>query len=137
MSRLVNHGLIREERLGRMFSVKTGPTYHDAAQAYQAQLRQWEKPIEQITDLFLRMQTNQAEVAATVYFAADELLKDMSSKPTELSVLEAVKQWKQKRHPPLKEEDVAVAIRYLNLLGWLDLAPSQQLPLPEIEMVDA
>ncbi len=135
-TRLVNHGLIREERFGRMFSVKPGPTYQDAAQAYRAQLRQWEEPIEQITDLFLRMQTNQAEVAATVYFAADELLNDMSSKPTELSVLEAVKQWKQKRRPPLNEKDIAVAIRNLNLLGWLDLAPSQQLPLPEIEMVD-
>ena len=136
-TRLVNHGLIQEERLGRMFSVKLGPTYQDAAQAYQAQLRQWEEPIEQITDLFLRMQTNQAEVAATVYFAAHELLKDTNPKPTELSVLEAVKQWKQKRRPPLKEEDIAVAIRNLNLLGWLDLAPSQHLPLPEIEMADA
>ncbi len=136
-TRLVNHGLIQEEPLGRMVSVKPGPTYQDAAQAYPTQLRQWEELIERITDLFLRMQTKQAEVAATGYFATHELLKDGNPKPTELDVLEAVKQWKQKRHPPLKEEDIAVAIRNLNLLGWLDLTPSQQLPFPEREMVDA
>jgi len=136
-TRLVNHGLIQEERLGRMFSVKPGPTYQDAAEAYQTQIRQWDEPIEQITDLFLRMQTNQAEVAATVYFAAQELMNDGKPRPSELDVLDAVKQWKQKRRPPLKDEDIAVSIRNLNLLGWLELVPSQRLPLPERELVDA
>jgi len=136
MTRLVNHGLIVEERLGRMLSVKPGPTYQDAAQAYQAQIRQWEEPIEQIADLFLRMQTNQAEVAATVYFAAKELMKGGKNRPSEFDVLDEVKQWKQKRRPPLKDEEIATSIRNLNLLGWLELVPSQRLPLPERELVD-
>lgn len=135
-TRLLNHGLIQEERLGQMFSVKPGPTYQDAAESYQAQLRQWEEPIEQITDLFVRIHTKQAEMAATVYFAAHELIKDGNSKPTELDVFNAVQTWKQKRRPPLQEEDIAVTIRNLNLLRWLDLAPSRQLPLPATAMGD-
>src|SRR5437016_4326963 len=31
ITQLVNNGLIREEQLGRMFAVKLGPTYPDAA----------------------------------------------------------------------------------------------------------
>ncbi len=136
MTRLVNHGLIQEKRLGRMFSIKPGPTYQDAIEVFQEQIKQWEEKIEKIADLFLRMDTNQAEVAATVHYAAQELMDRGKPKPSELDVLEAVMKWKQKRRPPLKEEDIAVTIRNLNILRWLDLTPSQNLPLPEKELVD-
>jgi O-acetyl-ADP-ribose deacetylase (regulator of RNase III)/uncharacterized protein YwgA len=136
ITRLVNHGLIREERLGRMFTVKPGSTYEDARRAYKEQLDQWNSIIESITDLFLRMRTPQAEVAATVHFAARSLPGGSQAKPTEMDVFKEVKQWKQKRRPALKDEDVAQAIRNLNLLGWLDVRPSLDLPVPKEERLD-
>lgn len=133
---LVNNGLIREEPLGRMFTVKPGTTYEDAREAFKEQLEQWNPIIERITDLFLRMRTPQAEVAATVYFAARSLQGKSQAKPSEMDVLNEVKRWKQKRRPPLKEEEVAQAIRNLNLLGWLDVRPSLELPTPAEERLN-
>jgi hypothetical protein len=45
----------------------------------------------------------------------------------ELDVFDSVKQWKQRRRPPLDDRNVATAIRNLNLIGWLDLAGSRKL----------
>lgn len=136
ITRLVNNGLLREEKLGRMFSVKPGPTYQDAVRSYRKELDEWEPMIERITDLFLRMRTQQAEVAATVYFAARSLARDRQDKPSEAEVLEEVERWKQKRRPPLNEQDVARAVRTLNLLGWLRVRPSTDLPLPDEALLD-
>ena len=44
-----------------------------------------------------------------------------------LDVFDSVKQWKQRRRPPLDDRNVAAAIRNLNLIGWLDLAGSRKL----------
>lgn len=52
-----------------------------------------------------------------------------------MAVLEGMRQWKQGRRPPLKEEDVSQAIRDLNLLGWINAELSPDLPLPEEAML--
>jgi O-acetyl-ADP-ribose deacetylase (regulator of RNase III)/uncharacterized protein YwgA len=137
ITRLVNNGLIREERVGRMFAVKTGPTFKDACRAYEPELRAWHQTIEKLADLFMRMSTPQAELAATVHFAA----KGVSSKkktegPSESEVLDEVMSWKQKRRPPLKEADVATTIRGLSMLHWLDVEPSSDLPVDEEALLD-
>jgi len=119
-----------------MFAVRTGSTYADAAKAFSSDLATWNKVLDRVTDLFLRMKTQDAEIAATVHFAAKSQPKDSSRKATEMEVLEAVRKWKQKRKPPLKDEDVARAIRSLNLLRWVDLTPSKDLPLPEDALAD-
>ena len=136
ITRLVNNGLVRENKLGRMFSVKPGPTYEDAAKEYQAELQQWEPIIERIADLFLRINTQQAETAATVHFAARSLKQMADKKPSEADVLEEVKRWKQKRRPPLQDEEITHTIRNLNILRWLDVRPSTDL-LPEEALLDA
>ncbi len=133
---LVNNGLLKEERMGRMFAVMPGPTYDDAVNSYRAELKQWESVIARIVDLFLRMRTQQAEVAATVHFAALGLTQGAREKPTEAEVLKEVKRWKQKRRPPLKDSEVASAIRSLNILGWLNARPSRDLPLPKGALLD-
>jgi O-acetyl-ADP-ribose deacetylase (regulator of RNase III)/uncharacterized protein YwgA len=137
ITRLVNNGLLREEQLGRMFAVRPGPTYQDASQVFTEDLKQWEPIVDRLVDLFLRMPTLQAEVAATVLFAARSLAAKSMTKPSEVDVLEEVKRWKQKRRPPLREEDVAKAIRNLAALHWLDVRPSQDLPLPHEALADA
>lgn len=136
LTKLVDNGLLEEERIGRMLAVKPGPTYEDAVRSYRVELQQWSPIIERITDLFLRLKTQQAEVAATVHFAALSLATEAESKPSEAQVLEEVKRWKQRRRPPLKEPEVARAIRSLNLLGLLKLRPSPDLPLPKETVLD-
>jgi hypothetical protein len=75
------------------------------------------------------MRTIDAEIAATVHYVAGEF-EDRSVHPSEWEVFGAVQAWKANRKPPLEEEDVALAIRSLNLLGWVGLSPSSELPLP-------
>lgn len=133
-TRLVNNGLVREERLGRMFAVRTGQTFCDARRAYERQLQAWEPIIEKIADLFMRVQTNQAEVAASVHFVAQELHRQ--GKPaTEADVLRGVMTWKQRRRPPLEEQEVARAIRNLNMLSWLNVSASEELPVSEEDIL--
>jgi uncharacterized protein YwgA/O-acetyl-ADP-ribose deacetylase (regulator of RNase III) len=131
ITRLVNNGLIQEVQLGRMFAVKPGPTYEDAASAFRTELIQWESIINRITDLFLRMRTQEAEVAATVHFIAQVLNRESRGAISETAVLEGVKHWKQRRRPPLNDEEIAQAIRDLNLLGWIKAKPSSELPLAQ------
>lgn len=133
---LANNGLIREERLGRMFAVRTGPTFDDARRAYAGQLGQWRDTLDKITDLFMRMNTRQAEVAATVHFAAMELKQPQGNKPTELDILDRVMEWKQRRRPPLDRKEVALAVRNLNMLSWLDAEVSRDLPITEEEVLN-
>ena len=49
----------------------------------------------------------------------------------------AVLEWKVRRQPPLSGEDVALAVRSLAALGWIRVAPSADLPLPEGAFVPA
>ena len=133
---LVNNGLIREEQKGRMFLVRVGPTFQDAQRTYENEIKQWDEPAERIADLFMRMTTDQAEVSATVHFAAKILASRRKEKPSEAEVLAEVMQWKHRRRPPLNETEVALAIRNLNVLGWLHAKPSADLPLNEEALLD-
>jgi len=141
---LVNNGLIREERLGRMFVIRVGQTFNDAKRAYADHLREWESIIDKITDLFMRMKTKQAEVAATVHFAAQEWTRLRAARgqkghpeasPTEKDVLDTVMKWKQKRRPPLNEKEVALTVRNLNMLSWITAKASTDLPITEEEVL--
>jgi O-acetyl-ADP-ribose deacetylase (regulator of RNase III) len=135
-SRLMHNGLLTEERRGRMYAIHVGPAYTEALEAYGQELEKWHAQIDRIADLFLRLDTPQAEIAATVHFAATRLVEPRAGRPTEMDVLGAVRAWKMRRRPALKDEDIARMIRNLNLLGWLDLVPSRELPLPAHTLVD-
>ncbi|MBI4358946.1 MAG: macro domain-containing protein [Candidatus Omnitrophica bacterium] len=130
---LVNNGLIYEERLGKkMFSVKVGRTFQDARKAFDDQLKNWDSVLEKITDLFMRVSdTAKAEIVATVLFVANELHQKNGGKISEDDVLKSVLAWKQRRKPPLDHEEIALTIRNLAALGWLNVAPSRNLPVPE------
>ena len=136
ITRLANHKLVEEERLGNMLQKKVGPTYLDAKKVYKKELDEWEQKIEKIADLFSRMHTQQAEIAATVHFAYETLIKQNKAKPSEKDVLDEVINWKQRRRPPLDESEVASAIRNLSMLSWLDVTASTDLPLPEDELIE-
>ena len=134
VARLLNNGLIREERSGRMYTVTAGPTFQDAYRAYERELLEWTNTINVLADLFVRMRTQQAKMAATVHFAAKGVASRMGGEPSEAQVLNEVMSWYEKRS--LKETDVAAAIRGLSVLGWLNLRPSAELPIGEEAMLD-
>jgi O-acetyl-ADP-ribose deacetylase (regulator of RNase III)/uncharacterized protein YwgA len=136
ISRLVNNNLLTEKQLGRMLQVEPGPTYQDAVRSFAAELLQWHREIDRVVDLFLRIpSTKQAEIAATVHFAAMQLKQKTGRRPTETDVLNEVLAWKLRRQPPLSGEEVAKTIRNLATLGWLDVQPSSDLPLSEEEIL--
>ena len=132
---LVNNGLIREERLGRMFAVRVGRTFEDARRAYANQLDTWRDTLAKIVDLFMRMDTPHAEIAATVHFAAKELRQHGKGETDEVDILREVMQWKQRRRPPLEEKKVALTIRNLNMLSWIGAKVSDDLPVTEEEVL--
>ena len=136
-TKLINNNLLQEERCGQMFLVKSGPNFDRVRKDSQVSLDKWLPIIDKITDLFMRVNTDQAEVIATVMFAADALKMEKRSVPTETEVLDAVLQWKQKRRPPLDEAAVASTIRNLGMLRWLDVKPDAGLPVPEEESIPA
>jgi O-acetyl-ADP-ribose deacetylase (regulator of RNase III)/uncharacterized protein YwgA len=137
ITRLVNNGLIREEQLGRMFAVKVGPTFKDARKAYFSDLLKWESIIEKTTDLFMRMQTRQSEVVATVLFAANVVANRKKEQPSEKEVLTEVMEWKQRRRPKLDDKEVAYTIRNLAALSWLKVKPSPDLQIPDEIVAEA
>lgn len=118
-----------------MFAVHVGQTFNDAKRAYADQLQQWKSTIDKISDLFMRVKTKQAEVAATVYFAAQEWKGSPEASLTEKDVLDAVMKWKQKRRPPLEEKEVAMTVRHLNMLSWITAKASTDLPITEEEVL--
>lgn len=126
MSILQNHGLLEEQPLGRMLAVRPGPTVRDARKHFKAELESWDHVIDRVTDLFLRVDTQQAEVAATVHFAATHLIPEGHEK-SEDEVFQVVADWKRNRKPPLADEAVGREIRNLNLLEWVKLRPSEHL----------
>ena len=131
LTKLVNNGLIREEQHGKMFILKTGPACKDALSSYSEELEEWRPAMEKVADLLLRTSTVQSEIAATVHFTAQGLEEFKPTKASERDVLDAVMKWKQRRKPPLDKEEVAVAIRNLAALGWIDVCPSTDLPMQD------
>lgn len=134
-AKLVNNNLLQEERQGSMFMVKVGPNFERVRKDFKPSLDQWMPIIEKTTDLFMRMNTDQAEIVATIIFAADALKKERATAPTETEVLDSVLLWKQRRRPPSDTPIVASTIRNLGMLRWLDVKVDAHLPVPDDELV--
>jgi len=141
ISALVNNSVLEERRTSpeaRMLQVRTGPTFDDARKAYSRDLENWEDAMAKTVDLFLRLEkTRNAELAATVHFAAHGLENKQGTKPSELEILDAVKSWKQRRRPPFRDKEIAVTIRSLATLSWLSVQASEGLPVSEEEFLSA
>jgi O-acetyl-ADP-ribose deacetylase (regulator of RNase III) len=133
--RLEDNGVVREEPLpgGRMLVVRPGPEIDVARRAYASYLTQWSGAMERVADLFLRLNTREAEVAASVYHAALTLSADRSEAPSEWDVWRYIHHWKNDR---LKPDDVASSIRNLAELGWLNVRHSPGLPVSEDQAIE-
>lgn len=134
-SRLEDNGVLRERALpgGRMLVVTPGPAMAAALKAYGSYLAQWTDTIVRGTDLFLRLNTREAEVAASVHYATAKLNADRNAPPTEWEVWRYIQQWKNDR---LQPDDVAAAIRKLAELGWLRVRHSPALPVEDERLAE-
>ena len=134
-TRLINDNLLQEERLGRMFMVKVGPNYARIRKQFESSISQWDAILDKTVDLFSRVNTDQAEIIATVLFAANELYMAKNEIPSETAVLASVMQWKQKRRPPLKLDEVASSIRNLAVLRLLHVRHDAGLKVPDEDLL--
>lgn len=122
--RLINNGLLKEERLGKMQSLKPGNTFSDARKAYIKEIELSDKIINRIVDLFLRINgTEQAEIVATVMYAVKDLKNRLNTIPTEKNVLEYVVDWKK----DMDQLKVEKAIRNLAMLSWIEVKASPEI----------
>ena len=131
-SKLVNNGLVTEHRLGNMIEYQVGPTYEAAMREYGQEVDGWSDTIARVASLLSRMRTKDAEIAATAHYAAHLAEQNLGRTPTEHEVLYEVLDWKQRKKPPLREDEVAEAIRSLTLLGWLHADWSNDLPVEDL-----
>jgi len=135
ITRLVNNGLIEEHTMNqKMFEVSVGPAYRDASQRVANHLNNWSPIIKRVADLFSRVNTQQAEVMATVHMAAYELGHRIGLKPSSSKVIEEVLAWKQKRRPPLRRVMIENAVSALAMLGWIEIEAEKDLILEEPEL---
>jgi len=130
-SKLINTNLLQEERLGRMFEIKVGPAYEAYRKRYESLLKKYIHIIQKTTDLFMRVDTIQAETLSAVIFTTNELKQKSRTSVSEMDVLEAVMKWKQRRKPQLDKTTIASTIRNLGILQWLDVQPDEKLPVSE------
>lgn len=128
LSRLVNNGVLTEERLGRMLAVRPGPTFEDTVTRYWEAIQPYEATIQRVVDLLARLDSQRTEMAASVHFAAISLTSQLGRRPTEREVLEKVRRWKQRRQPPVTNVEVVTVIRDLAALGWIVVTSSTELP---------
>lgn len=125
ISTLINSEVLREERVSQGFMYVPGKAYRTLMDEHLDELRTWAGPVEKVMDLFMRVSsTRNAELVATVHFAARELSDMHSVRPSEQDVVAAVLDWKRRRKEPFHDAEVLEAVRSLQALGWLDLSSS-------------
>ncbi|MGH3941862.1 MAG: hypothetical protein ACRDTG_25205, partial [Pseudonocardiaceae bacterium] len=104
-----------------------GPTYEDARREYNKDLQRWESKIRRVADLLTRFDSNKAEAAATVHFAATALREKNSQAPEAADVIDAVERWKVRRRPPLRRENIGRAVVNLATQGWINVFPDESI----------
>jgi hypothetical protein len=64
-AKLINNGLLQEERQGKMFMVKVGPNFHRVRQKYAQAFDRWVNVVDKTADLFMRVNSPRTSLAKT------------------------------------------------------------------------
>ena len=123
VGRMQNNGILTEQPRGRMIEIRSGPALDDARASYSDQLAKWNDLIDRLVDLAARFDTNGAEVATTVHYAAQDLHNQFGRTPTVAEVVAYVEDWKRRRNPRLERNDILRAVVNLGTQGWLQVDP--------------
>jgi hypothetical protein len=118
LARLVNAGLLVEERSGRLLGLAPGPALGHLRGQHAEQLAGFGATIDLVSDLLSRLDGPDSELFGSVHYAATTLASELGRAPTEREVLTKVLAWKRRRQPQLGLADVGDAIRDLAVLGW-------------------
>lgn len=115
IAQLQNNGLATEASLGQMLEVRVGSTYRDAVTVARDQMEPYRAAVERTVDLMARMNTREAEVAATVHYVATEVERATGALATVGHVIASVEAWKPLRFRP---DEVVDAIALLCMRDW-------------------
>lgn len=125
-----NTNLIEEQTLGRMTAIRIGSAFARFRQEHAEVLKRHEKKIDKAVDLFSRIKnTTQAEEVTTVLFASRKLKAERGQDVTEKDLFDFILGWKRDWATPSKQTAVAEAIRHLEMLSWLKIGYSDNLPV--------
>ena len=128
LTRLVNSGVLVEQRSGRLLRLVPGPALDDLRRDHREQLATFRPALDRVSDLLRRLDGPDSQLFGSIHFAAARLATELARVPTEREVLAKILTWKRPRQPQLDPADVADAIRDLAMLGWIDVATSDDLP---------
>lgn len=132
LGKLINNGVLTEHKTqGNMLLLSSGPTFEDARSRYGKLIFRHEAEIAKTVDLFRRLDSRGAELAATVHFVANSLLSGANATKVDLAILKEVQRWKKRRRPSFSDEEVAEAITTLAMFNWVDVVKSGDLPIDE------
>lgn len=135
LTNLANHGLVREHKNGQMYVTEPGPTLADAQLVFQDDLHRWDKAIERVADLFLRVPSAKWAKLVTAVQYQTELLENHrqargKDPVSEQKVIESIARKQNEKRPPTRK-DILGATRTLSFLRWIDVPP----PLEEADSV--
>lgn len=126
---LSNANLLHEEQLGKMIQLKVGAEYEKFRYNFQDQIELYENQISKTVDLFSRIKsTDQAEEVATILYAARQLKRERNVTVSEKDLYDYILNWKKKWQCNEKKISIADTIRNLEMLNWLKLNYSNDLP---------
>lgn len=125
ITKLANSNLILEEQKNSLIELKPTSEYKKIREENINQFKQCKKIIDKTTDLFLRLNTEKAEIVATIFYSTRKLKKE-KEKVSETDVLNYVLEWKKNRLKPI---EIGEAIRNLGMLRWLNVDYCKDLPV--------
>jgi len=79
----------------------------------------------------MRVNPREAERLSVVMFIYHSMIRNGCKKPTENDVMEKVMQWKNLKCSESDKEELALTVRNLAALGWINPHASHDLPLPD------
>ncbi|HSZ69333.1 MAG TPA: macro domain-containing protein [Solirubrobacteraceae bacterium] len=135
VSTLVNNDLLEEVACGQKIELRVGDTYASALVAYEEDLDRWREGIRRAADLLARLKARDAEIAATAHLVASEAAAGSGQPPSDEDVLNEVMEWKRRKKPPLREDEVLSAIHSLAMLGWIEVDHSENVRVDEAALV--
>jgi len=118
-SKLVNNGVLAEERDGRAINVRPGRSYADAERIFASRSIPWVTSIDRVAELLGGRSIREAEVLATVLYAWRAAEAIEGTPPAPHTVFEFTEEWKKRRNPPLRAEELEDALQILIDQAWI------------------
>jgi O-acetyl-ADP-ribose deacetylase (regulator of RNase III) len=118
-SKLVNNGVLAEERDGRSIKVRPGRSYTDAERVFAGRSIPWETSIDRVAALLGGRTIREAEVLAMVLYAWRTADVGTGTPPSREAVLEFAGEWQEKRKQPFRPGEVEDALQTLIDRAWI------------------